>query len=184
MSTDYSQVGRRIGIRPPRRSDWREWVELRRASLELHRPWEPWPFLEPDRELFRAQLSKTAFVLVRLEDTRLVGQVNVNLIVRGPFQNGCLGYWIGAPFAGQGYMAEGVALVLHQCFTALGLHRVEANIIPDNHASLAVARKCGFRHEGFSPRFLQIGGAWRDHERFALTAEDWAELSGWPAGVP
>lgn len=174
--SEYSQVGPRLGARPPVRADWRSWVELRRASLELHRPWEPWPFREPDRQLFRAQLERQAYLLIRLADGALVGQVNVNQIVRGPFQNGCLGYWIGAPHAGQGYMSEGVRLVVRECFTTLGLHRLEANIIPDNEASLRVIRKCGFRREGFSPRFLQIGGAWRDHERWALTVEDWSGL--------
>jgi ribosomal-protein-alanine N-acetyltransferase len=141
--------------------------------MDLHRPWEPWPFDEPSPELFRSQLHKTAYCLFRLGDDALVGQVNVNLIVRGPFQNACLGYWIGAPFAGMGYMTEGVSLVLAECFTTLGLHRIEANIIPENEASLRVARKCGLRLEGFSPRFLQIGGSWRDHERWAITAEEW-----------
>ncbi len=174
----YSQVGPSLGIRPPIRSDYRAWVSLRAASVELHRPWEPWPYVVPTRESFRAQLDKYAYFLFRLEDDRLVGQCNVNLLVRGPFQNAALGYWTGAPFTGRGYMTEGVRLVLRECFTTLKLHRVEANIIPQNNASLSVARKNGFRHEGFSPRFLQIGGQWRDHERFAMTLEDWQGLEG------
>lgn len=175
--SEYSQQGGTLGARPPIRADCLPWIELRRSSLELHRPWEPWPFPEPDRNLFRAQLEKQAYCLFQLSDGALVGQVNVNLIVRGPFQSCCLGYWIGAPYAGRGYMTEGVRLVLRECFTRLGLHRVEANIIPENVASVRVAQKCGFRHEGFSPRFLQIGGRWRDHDRYALTTEDWAEAA-------
>jgi ribosomal-protein-alanine N-acetyltransferase len=69
-----------------------------------------------------------------------------------------------------------VRLVLERAFTQLGLHRVEANIIPSNTASLGVARNCGFRKEGYSPRYLRIAGTWQDHERWAMTIEDWHGL--------
>ena len=113
------------------------------------------------------------FLVRRLEDDAFVGLVNVNEIVRGVFQSGYLGYWVGGPYARQGYMTEAVGLVLRQAFGRLGLHRVEANVQPHNAASTALVRSLGFRLEGRSPRYLKIGGRWRDHDRWALLAEEW-----------
>ena len=84
-----------------------------------------------------------------------------------------LGYAVGKPFANQGYMRDGLELVLRHAFVSLRLHRVEANIQPTNATSIALARGAGFRREGFSPRYLKIGGRWRDHERWAVLAEEW-----------
>ncbi len=103
----------------------------------------------------------------------LVGVINVNEIVRGTFQSGYLGYYAFLPHAGRGYMDEGLRLVLRRAFGELHLHRVEANIQPDNRPSLALVRRLGFRREGLSPRYLKIAGRWRDHERWALLAEEW-----------
>jgi ribosomal-protein-alanine N-acetyltransferase len=75
-------------------------------------------------------------------------------------------------------MREGIQLVLRNAFLTLRLHRVEANIQPGNRASIALARGAGFRREGFSPRYLKIGGRWRDHERWALLADEWRNHSG------
>jgi ribosomal-protein-alanine N-acetyltransferase len=97
----------------------------------------------------------------------------LNEIVRGPAQSAYLGYWIGAPYAKQGYLTEALPLALSHAFHALGLHRVEANIMPTNRPSLALVKRAGFRREGYSPRYLKIAGRWRDHERWALLAEDW-----------
>jgi ribosomal-protein-alanine N-acetyltransferase len=113
-------------------------------------------------------------VVCRRRDDALVGVVNLNEIVRGAFQSAYLGYYAFAPLAGQGLMTEGMALVLRHAFRRLGLHRVEANIQPGNRASRALARRLGFRREGFSPRYLKIRGRWRDHERWALVREAWA----------
>jgi ribosomal-protein-alanine N-acetyltransferase len=99
--------------------------------------------------------------------------INVSEIVRGAFQSAYLGYYAFVPHAGRGHMTEGLALALRWAFGTLHLHRVEANIQPDNEASRALVRRLGFRREGFSPRYLKIGGRWRDHERWALVAEDW-----------
>ena len=108
----------------------------------------------------------------------LVGVINLNEIVRGVFRSAYLGYYAFPPHVGRGYMSEGLRLVLGRAFGELGLHRVEANIQPENTASLALVRRLGFRREGFSPRYLKIAGRWRDHERWALLAEEWAPLSG------
>lgn len=86
-----------------------------------------------------------------------------------------MGYYVFEPFAGQGYMLEGMRLVLRHIFRVMKLHRVEANVQPGNDRSVALAKKSGFRKEGLSPRYLKIGGRWRDHERWALTAEDWRQ---------
>jgi ribosomal-protein-alanine N-acetyltransferase len=100
----------------------------------------------------------------------------VSQIVRGAFQSAYLGYYAHEAHAGQGLMREAIEQVLDPCFSALGLHRIEANIQPANAPSIALARGAGFRLEGFSPRYLLIGGQWRDHERYAITADEWAAM--------
>jgi ribosomal-protein-alanine N-acetyltransferase len=99
--------------------------------------------------------------------------INVSEIVRGALRSAYLGYYGFAPYLGHGYMSEGMTLALRWAFGALRLHRLEANIQPGNRASLRLARRLGFRREGFSPRYLKIAGRWRDHERWALLAEEW-----------
>ena len=98
--------------------------------------------------------------------------INLNEIVHGPFRSAYLGYYAFVPHAGRGYMSEGLALALRWDFRELHLHRVEANIQPGNEASRALVRRFGFRREGFSRRYLKIADRWRDHERWALLAED------------
>ncbi len=104
---------------------------------------------------------------------RLVGVVNVSNIGRRTFQSASLGYYAFDGFAGQGLMREALQRVLAHAFGPLKLHRLESNIQPDNPASLALVRRCGFVREGFSRRFLKLAGRWRDHERWAILAEDW-----------
>jgi ribosomal-protein-alanine N-acetyltransferase len=101
---------------------------------------------------------------------------NISEIVRGPFKSAFLGYGGVAGYERRGYMTEALQLVLRQAFTKLGLHRLEANIQPGNTASIALAKRCGFELEGFSPRYLKVGGRWRDHERWAIRAESWRAL--------
>jgi ribosomal-protein-alanine N-acetyltransferase len=124
--------------------------------------------------LERSRRPSSAFFLARRrEDDAIVGFINISEIVRGSFQSGYLGYGGVAGFAGRGYLTEAMHLVLRDAFTNLGLHRLEANIQPGNDASVALARRCGFELEGFSPRYLKVGGRWRDHERWAIRAETW-----------
>jgi ribosomal-protein-alanine N-acetyltransferase len=126
--------------------------------------------------------SRRRLLVCRRTDGAIVGIVNLNEIVRGAFQSAYLGYYAFAPHAGQGYMAEGLGLVLRHAFRDLGLHRLEANIQPGNRASRALVRRLGFRREGFSPRYLRIGGRWRDHERWAIVREAWRARRAAPPG--
>jgi ribosomal-protein-alanine N-acetyltransferase len=114
-----------------------------------------------------------AFLLVRRDDRAVMGFVAISQIFRFAFQSAYLGYWIGAPYARQGYMKEGLALVLTDAFRRLKLHRLEANIQPENTPSIRLVRGLGFRLEGYSPRYLKISGRWRDHERWAILREEW-----------
>jgi len=109
--------------------------------------------------------------------------VNLNEIVRGSFQSAYLGYYAFEPWAGRGFTRAGLDLVLRRAFRELKLHRVEANIQPDNTRSIALVRGLGFRREGLSPRYLKIGGRWRDHERWALLCEEWRSPRRGPQGV-
>jgi ribosomal-protein-alanine N-acetyltransferase len=110
---------------------------------------------------------------VRTENGELAGVINISQIVRGNFCSAYLGYYSFVPHNGHGYMKRGLAAVLREAFSRHGLHRLEANIQPGNSESRALVQRAGFRLEGFSPRYLKIGGRWRDHERWAITAEDW-----------
>ncbi len=163
-------------LRPPSRSDREEFVSLMYASRAFHRPWATAP---TDDERFAAYLADArrpdfeAMLVCRQDDGAIIGFFNLSQIVRRGFQSAYLGYAAGKPYAGQGYMREGIELVLRHAFTTMKLHRIEANIQPGNTASLALARGAGFRREGFSPRYLKIGGRWRDHERWAIHAEEW-----------
>ena len=111
--------------------------------------------------------------LCRKEDRAIVGSINLSQIFRGAFQSAYLGYYIGAAYANQRLMTEGIQLTLHYAFNVLKLHRLEANIQPENKASIALVKRCGFVREGYSRRYLKISGRWRDHERWAILAEDW-----------
>jgi len=115
--------------------------------------------------------THVGLVAVRRSDGALVGVFNFSNVVRGAFRSAYLGYYAFAPHTGQGYMTEALQLVVREAFGTLGLHRLEANIQPGNLASIALARRCGFEKEGFSPRYLKVGGRWRDHERWAIRAD-------------
>ena len=101
-------------------------------------------------------------------DGQLAGAIHLTNIVLGAFRSGYLGYYAFAGFEGRGLMTQGLNAVVAHAFRHLGLHRVEANIQPANVASIALATRCGFQREGYSPGYLKIGGRWRDHERWAL----------------
>ena len=166
----------RVFLRSPAASDQEEFIALMRTSRAFHRPWATAP---TDEERFAAYLADSrrpdfdAMLVCRREDLAILGFFNLSQIVRRSLQSAYLGYAVGKPYAGQGYMREGMDLVLRRAFLELRLHRIEANIQPGNTASIALARGAGFKREGFSPRYLKIGGRWRDHERWAILADDW-----------
>jgi ribosomal-protein-alanine N-acetyltransferase len=112
--------------------------------------------------------SNYAFLVYRRADQEFVGVINLSNVVRGLFQSGYLGYYVFAGHERQGYMKQGLKAVVRHAFKTLRLHRLEANIQPGNAASIALARSCGFRKEGYSPRYLKVGGRWQDHERWAI----------------
>jgi [ribosomal protein S5]-alanine N-acetyltransferase len=170
--------GHRVALRLLERSDRDEFLRLAVESRELHRPWT-YPPERPEQfdELFaRSRREDTVCLLACLRDGGdIAGVLIISQIVRGAFQSAYLGYYAHQRHAGHGLMREAMVQTVAHAFGPLALHRLEANIQPGNAASIALARSAGFRLEGFSPRYLLIGGQWRDHERYAITADDLAE---------
>jgi [ribosomal protein S5]-alanine N-acetyltransferase len=166
----------RVSLRSPRRDDEIEYLALMKRSRAFYRGLAAPPYLARE---YRAWLTRArsptcrVWLILRRTDRAIVGSIEISQIVRGRFQSAYLGYRIGAPYAGQGYMGEALPLALVQAFRRLKLHRLEANVQPANRPSLRLLRRLGFRREGYSPRYLKLGGQWRDHERWALLAEEW-----------
>jgi ribosomal-protein-alanine N-acetyltransferase len=158
-----------------------EFLTMTKASQAFHQPWV-YPAMEQRR--YRGYIERIAegrvhgFFVGRIEDNAFLGVININDPILGGFRSASLGYYVNAEYARRGYMSEALALVLDYAFTTLQLHRLEANIQPHNEASRALVQRLGFRKEGFSPAFLQIDGVWRDHERWAILAEEWLGASG------
>jgi ribosomal-protein-alanine N-acetyltransferase len=173
-----TRPGSRVELRDLVPADRDAFLDMVRESRDLHRPWT-YPPDRPDQ--FTDLVSRAGrddfacLAAVLAEDGDLVGIFTVSQIVRGYFQSAYLGYYANARHAGKGLMSEAMALVLDLAFGQLSLHRLEANIQPGNAPSIALARRAGFRLEGYSPRYLLIGGRWRDHERYAITADEHAE---------
>ena len=168
----------RMSMRLPQHSDFREWVALRHSSAELLQQWEPtWASDHLTRKSFtnrvywaqRALSQGTAIplFLIRREDDALLGAVTLDNIRRGPAQAGTIGYWIGQPFARQGYMREAVTSVIHYAFTTLDLSRIESACLPENAPSRGLLEKCGYKYEGVAQSYLQIDGRWRNHVLYA-----------------
>lgn len=167
-------------LRPPAKRDGKEFIALNRASARLHRGLVSPPTSTTEFTGFLERSRKTdsaCFLIYRLEDDTIVGSINLSQIFMGGFCSAYLGYYVGAPYAGQGYMTEALQLMLRHAFQDLKLHRVEANIQSGNLASLALVKRAGFIKEGYSRRYLKVCGRWRDHERWAILAEDWKPSS-------
>jgi ribosomal-protein-alanine N-acetyltransferase len=113
----------------------------------------------------------------------LAGVINISEIVRGAFNSGYLGHYAFVPHAKRGHMRHGLQAVLQKAFRLHRLHRLEANIQPGNTASRRLVRRLGFRREGYSRRYLEVLGRWRDHERWAITAEEWKRSWRWPTAA-
>ena len=165
-----------IELRPPTADDEFLFLSSARMSADLHGPW----YLAPrTSEEFHAYLERCAspanegFLIFEPESGGLAGSVTISNIVRRNFNSAYLGYAAFAPHEGKGLMAAGLRAVVGEAFRRLALHRLEANVQPGNVASIALIEGLGFRLEGHSPRYLHIDGDWRDHDRYAITAEEW-----------
>ena len=176
-------AGDGVALRVPQSSDYAEWAALREASRGFLVPWEPtWPDDDLSRGAFRRRLKRYAddqrsdlayaFMIFRNDDNALVGGLTLANIRRGVAQAGSIGYWVGAPFARQGYMTAAVRALVPFCFRTLRLHRLEAACIPANTASIALLEKTGFTREGYARSYLCINGVWQDHLLFARLADD------------
>ena len=170
-------------LRAPQSGDFLPWAQLRERSRAYLTPWEPiWPSDDLTRAGFRRRLRRYAedmladraypFLIFRDQDGALVGGITLANVRRGIVQAGTVGYWIGEPFAGRGYMTAALRLLLPTLFGELNLHRVEAACIPGNAASVRVLEKCGFVREGLARRYLCINGVWQDHLLFGMLHED------------
>lgn len=165
-------------IRPPLPADADAFIAAARASATLHGRWVAAPATRAQfntyvRRYGGTEATHLGFVVVRREDDALAGVFNLSEIVRGLFHSAYLGYYAFAPLAGSGYMRSALPLVLNAAFRDLKLHRVEANAQPANTRSIGLLEAGGFTREGYSRRYVKIGGRWRDHVRFAMLAEDW-----------
>jgi ribosomal-protein-alanine N-acetyltransferase len=170
-----------VRLRAPRWRDYEAWSDLRRQSRDFLQPWEPvWPEDDLERRAFRRRLaaysremdagSAYPFLIVRQSDNALVGGVTLSNVRRGVAQMGTLGYWIGQPYAGQGYMTAALRPLLAFAFGGIGLHRVEAACLPENIASHRLLLKSGFSEEGLARAYLKINGNWRDHLLFGMVS--------------
>lgn len=171
--------GKKVYLRVPEPGDCAEYIAMSRRSEKFHRGLIKMSRSEEefDKFLERAQQETYAsFIIFRARDNAVAGMINLSQIFYGPFCNAYLGYGLGTGFTGEGLMAEAVALLLKHAFTDLKLHRVEANVQPENLPSIAVLKRNGFSKEGYSKKYLKIGGKWRDHERWAIVKEDWKPL--------
>lgn len=162
-----------VYIRAPVPSDATAFLSAVRESRSLHYPWASAP---DTAAKFHAYLRRMAppvnysFLVCRCDSDAIVGVVNLTNVVRGVFQSGYLGFYAFAGHQRQGLMKQGLRAVVSHAFKSLKLHRLEANIQPGNVASIALVSSCGFNEEGYSPRYLKLGGRWRDHQRWAILA--------------
>ncbi|WP_239021435.1 GNAT family N-acetyltransferase [Novacetimonas cocois] len=185
---DALEVG--VMLSPVTRMDADDLIAGNRASRDFHAPWVA-PFT--DRDGFDAWFQQVVTganvaLVARRADAQaadgpgdglsgaVIGVLTLSQITHGTFCSAYLGYYAMQPQAGRGLMTQALRMTVRHAFDLLGLHRLEANIQPANQPSIALVRRVGFRCEGFSPRYLFIDGAWRDHERWAILSDD-------PAGM-
>jgi ribosomal-protein-alanine N-acetyltransferase len=180
--------GRRVLLRPLTAADFPAWREVRRRNDEWLTKWEPTrlpgsPDVVEDREAFSVRCSArqrerqlgAGYGFGVFAEGELAGEINLTSVQRGPFQSAYVGYWIDEAKAGSGYTPEALVVLARFAFQELRLHRIQIAIIPRNRASRRVVEKLKIREEGVALRYLEINGAWEDHVRYAITAEEWAE---------
>ena len=165
-----------IYLRPPCLEDCDEFLQQVQDSQNLHLPWVSPPKTPQEYEsyLFKTQQpNQQSYFLC--QEGRIAGVFNLSEIVLGCFQSAYLGFYVFSAYAGKGCMSLGLKMLLVNAFRELGLHHIEANIQPHNSPSINLIKANHFKKEGLSPRYLNINGLWCDHERWALTYEDWAK---------
>lgn len=173
----------RLTLRLPQHGDYRAWASLREESAAFLTPWEPtWARDHLTRRAFTGRVTWAARVeadgsalplfLLRRTDGALLGAITLDHIRRGPAQAATMGYWIGQPFARQGYMREAIEAVCRHAFGPMDLSRIEAACLPENAASRGVLEKSGFKYEGVAQAYLQIAGRWRNHVLYAQLRHD------------
>jgi [ribosomal protein S5]-alanine N-acetyltransferase len=184
----YVVRGDGVWLRGMVMGDYGPWAELRARSREHLTPWEPvWQRDELTRSAFRRRVRHYqrearedlgyAFLIFQDGNDQLVGGLTLSNVRRGVTQAAVLGYWLGLPFVGQGYMTAAVGAVACFAFQDLHLHRIEAATMPNNAASIRVLERNGFRREGIARRLLKINGKWEDHVLHALLAEDLSRIA-------
>ena len=179
-----SLLDRPVMLRPVRVRDARAWRDSRVHNADWLRPWEPTnpetplyrssvgPYVAMARTMRREARQGQALPWTFVYGGQLAGQLTVGSILWCSARSGQVGYWIDERFAGRGVTPTALAMAIDHCFFVVGLHRVEASIRPENHASRRVVEKLGFHEEGLRRRYLHINGAWRDHLCYAITIED------------
>ena len=183
IDPDADIRGPRVHLRYAAMQDYAAWAELRALSRQHLTPWEPqWARDELTKASFRRRLRQAqrevrddlgyAYLIFAETPAKLVGGLNISNVRRGVAQTASVGYWIGAPFAGRGYMTEAVCAAARFAFASLRLNRLEAACLPSNAASARVLAKAGFTREGRARRYLRIDGKWQDHDLYALLHDD------------
>ena len=179
---------RRVYLRYPIQSDWRDWSVLRAESQAFLAEWEPtWAADALSRGAFRRRLRiyksemrqgvTYSFLIFRSADDALLGGITFSNLRRGVAQTATLGYWIGAPHARQGYMSEALFATIEFAFRRLGLHRIEAACLPANEASRRLLLSCGFQEQGYAREYLRINGRWQDHQLFSILRGDFSSAA-------
>lgn len=174
----------RVLIRPLHIEEADTLLAFRLRNREFFRPYEPKLFdshftLETQQVIIkREQLAwqnETAyhFGIFLKETNELIGKLGLFTVVRGAWQNANLGYSMDQNCNGKGYMSEAVTLTLRFAFDKLGLHRIQAPVMPHNTGSIRVLEKNGFRFEGLAKRYIEVNGVWEDHNIYAITQEEW-----------
>jgi RimJ/RimL family protein N-acetyltransferase len=169
VKRDVNQA--KIILREPTLADEKAFLAMASDSQSFHHPWVKAPQTSAEYQEYveRYQQSTHKSYLLCTEDKQIAGVFNISEIVRGNFQNAYLGFYVAKAFAGQGLMSRGMKILLERAENELGLHRIEANIQPQNEASIRLVQNSGFKKEGYSPSYLKVDGRWCDHERWAIT---------------
>ena len=182
------ETGERILLRYPSESDKDEFLHLRATSLAFFRPWATQipqdvdDLYGPDsfEEYIKSAQDKRIqqLLICSVDDGRILGTVKLRNITRGNEQYAVISTWVAAPYAGKGYMTDGIQLAVRHAFLRLGLHRIEADIFPANLRAVALIVRVGFKREGIACKFAKIDGEWRDLDRYVLLVEDWEKNQG------